>query len=363
GRLGGDEFVVILSDVESRAHAQRIADRIAYALFGEPVTVLGHTIRFAASLGVAYSKRAQMTPDELISSADQAMYRSKHSARAVAVFGGGTKNTNFGVTDHEVAERLVLALADPARAGLRLNYSPIVDIERFEVRGVGTIMVFDDPLLGSFDWKRIEAAAIMSRQVARLIDWLIDEASQDLTRWLRNDPYIMDRRTLAIDVFRPILFDRSLLSRVVSQIQEKCLTRSAVTIEIADSALAQGDPIEARAAIRYIASSDMSVAIDDFGSDAPLRFILELTPAILKVAPTSPYEGWTPHSPELEVIAAVTATLGASLIAKRVDTIVDRDVVAAHATLIQPGIANRYEADELPHVIRAIEHGRLPWLK
>jgi diguanylate cyclase (GGDEF)-like protein/PAS domain S-box-containing protein len=363
GRLGGDEFVVILSDVESRAHAQRIAGRIATALFGEPVTVLGHTIRFAASLGVAYAEHALMSPDELISSADQAMYRSKHSARAVAVSGGAARNTAFGVTDHEVAERLVLALQDPGRAGLRLNYSPIVDLEHFEVRGVGTIMVFDDPLLGSFDWKRIEAAAIMSRQVARLIEWLIDEASQDVTRWLRDDPYIMDRRTLAIDVFRPILFDRSLLSRVLSQIQEKCLTRSAVTIEIADSALAQGDPVEARAALLQIAASDLSIAIDDFGSEAPLRFIVDVAPAMIKVAPSSPYGGWAPHARELEVIAAVTSTLGASLIAKRVDTTADRDVVLSSATLVQPGIANRYEAEELPRVIRAIERGVLPWLR
>ncbi len=76
-RLGGDEFVVVLEGVRGGGEALALAERLAGAL-GEPYPVGGAERTLTASMGVALSAHPhQEDPEELLRSADLAMYRSK----------------------------------------------------------------------------------------------------------------------------------------------------------------------------------------------------------------------------------------------------------------------------------------------
>jgi len=80
GRLGGDEFLVICPNVPSRQHAIDVAGRLDATLQGA-VAVDGHTIELRATLGLAWT-HDEISPDELVAQADQAMYKSKQVRRA-----------------------------------------------------------------------------------------------------------------------------------------------------------------------------------------------------------------------------------------------------------------------------------------
>jgi len=76
-RLGGDEFVVVLEGVGDGGEALALAERIALAL-EEPYSVGGAERTLTASMGVALSAHSHREdPEELLRSADLAMYRSK----------------------------------------------------------------------------------------------------------------------------------------------------------------------------------------------------------------------------------------------------------------------------------------------
>jgi diguanylate cyclase (GGDEF)-like protein/PAS domain S-box-containing protein len=80
-RPGGDEFVVCCGDLDADAavaatEAEAIASRVRGALTA-PFEVLGKTWTIGASVGVALSQAGANTPDELLRSADLAMYRAK----------------------------------------------------------------------------------------------------------------------------------------------------------------------------------------------------------------------------------------------------------------------------------------------
>jgi diguanylate cyclase (GGDEF)-like protein len=77
-RLGGDEFAALLPLVGSRHQVEEIALRLERC-FDDPFEVNSHTLRGAASVGVALYPEDGLSKDSLLSAADAAMYVAKHT--------------------------------------------------------------------------------------------------------------------------------------------------------------------------------------------------------------------------------------------------------------------------------------------
>lgn len=75
-RLGGDEFAILLESVHQRDHLITIAEHLLESC-KKPLSFNEHQIYFSFSIGIAFSQFAS-TPEELITQADQAMYKAKH---------------------------------------------------------------------------------------------------------------------------------------------------------------------------------------------------------------------------------------------------------------------------------------------
>lgn len=91
-RMGGDEFVVLLCDLDSdtptaRVQAKAVAENIRGAL-DAPYVLGGHAHSSSPSIGVSLFKGSEVSVDELLAQADQAMYQAKAAGRnAIRVFG------------------------------------------------------------------------------------------------------------------------------------------------------------------------------------------------------------------------------------------------------------------------------------
>jgi diguanylate cyclase (GGDEF)-like protein len=76
-RLGGDEFVAVLADLFDRQSCVPMLDRVLEAA-AEPVPFGGVTLQVTASAGVTfYPQSHDVTADQLLRQADQAMYQAK----------------------------------------------------------------------------------------------------------------------------------------------------------------------------------------------------------------------------------------------------------------------------------------------
>ncbi len=80
-RLGGDEFTVILDPVAGPDEAARVAAKVVETL-AAPFRLEQSEILIGASVGVSLYPADGQTGDQLLSHADQAMYRAKQSGRA-----------------------------------------------------------------------------------------------------------------------------------------------------------------------------------------------------------------------------------------------------------------------------------------
>jgi len=77
-RLGGDEFAVLVSEIHNPTGLQEIALRLERSL-DEPFRIEGYTLQGSASVGIAVYPEDGTTRDSLFSTADAAMYVSKHT--------------------------------------------------------------------------------------------------------------------------------------------------------------------------------------------------------------------------------------------------------------------------------------------
>jgi len=84
-RLGGDEFVLVQTGVAEREQATALASRIVEDI-GCYYDVKGYTIEIGTSVGIALMADEDLTPDELLARADQALYQAKRTRSGFAVY-------------------------------------------------------------------------------------------------------------------------------------------------------------------------------------------------------------------------------------------------------------------------------------
>jgi diguanylate cyclase (GGDEF)-like protein len=76
GRQGGDEFVYLILDLEKENHVEKIAKKIRNTI-SATCEIEGVPFTVKASIGIAIYPQDGRTPEELLKSADKAMYKAK----------------------------------------------------------------------------------------------------------------------------------------------------------------------------------------------------------------------------------------------------------------------------------------------
>ena len=79
-RIGGDEFVIILSSLPERDIARRIAGSLVEAI-ARPLTIDDVQVEVSVSIGISLYPDNGVTAEELIRSADKAMYCIKRDGK------------------------------------------------------------------------------------------------------------------------------------------------------------------------------------------------------------------------------------------------------------------------------------------
>ena len=79
-RIGGDEFVIILSSLPENNIANRIAASMIKRI-AQPVKIRSNEVTISASIGISLYPENGTTAEELIRSADKAMYGIKRQGK------------------------------------------------------------------------------------------------------------------------------------------------------------------------------------------------------------------------------------------------------------------------------------------
>lgn len=97
-RLHGDEFVVVCEGLEAPKRAEEVAHRILASL-DQPLAAASSIVPISLSIGIAFLRPGDATPDEALHQADVAMYEAKRSGggrHAIAESVDQTGSMNHG---------------------------------------------------------------------------------------------------------------------------------------------------------------------------------------------------------------------------------------------------------------------------
>jgi diguanylate cyclase (GGDEF)-like protein len=255
-RLGGDEFGVLLPSVQSRAHVEAVAARLRDALH-RSFTAEGMTLDVEASIGIALSPDHGTTTDELLASADVAMYSAKER-KAGAVFFDPSERVN-------TPSRLIV-LGDLRRAleaddQLLLHFQPKYALDDERLIGVEALLRWNHPERGNVPPADFIEIAEGTGIILTLTERVLRDALAQSRRWLDAGHEV----AIAVNLSTRCLLDAKFPALVERQLDEHGVPPSLLRLEVTESAV-MGDPARAAEILRRLHDLGVSLSIDDFGT-------------------------------------------------------------------------------------------------
>ena len=184
GRLAGDEFVVILDSVGDIDHAMAVAAEIGQVI-SEPTRLRsGQTAAITASIGVAVGDGTSFDAEDMLRSADAAMYRAKQLGRSRVeaydeVLGARIRRRL------DLQNELRVALE---RGDIIVHYQPIIDLLSGRHVGLEALARWPHATLGWVLPEDFIAVAERSGLILPLGDLILQRAVSEFVAWRKASP-------------------------------------------------------------------------------------------------------------------------------------------------------------------------------
>jgi diguanylate cyclase (GGDEF)-like protein len=253
-RLGGDEFVVIQTHVHSREQAEEFADRLASTL-RSPIDFRGNGIVATSSMGIAVAPEDGATSEQLLKSADLALYAAKACGRnCVRLF---RPEMDAALQARIELERTLRDAVTNER--FLLHYQPVFDAAAsHQLRGFEALLRLpreDGTLILPMEF--IPAAEDL-RLIGEIGAWVLREACRTAARWPAHV-------TVAVNL-SPAQFELGNVSAIVAAaLSETGLAAHRLELEITETLLL-GNSEAILAELRTIKAMGVAIAMDDFGT-------------------------------------------------------------------------------------------------
>ncbi len=311
-RFGGDEFLV-LCDGADPAQAPRLSDAILQALtrpfmFGEDEFTV------SASIGIAYAPSDGTRPQQLIQSADIAMYDCKHRSRnGWQVF---TPDLARKQQDRLQIETQLRRALDNAE--FRLVYQPQVDLRHGTIVAAEALIRWQSHQLGELRPDLFISHAETTGDIVRIGDWVLREACRQVCEWREQGLGIV---RVAINVsYRQFVAD-DLAVKVAETLREFGVPGSALELEFTERVLIEDAPATLRT-FAELRRMGVILTIDDFGEGySALNYLRRLPIHGLKLSQLF-VEGVPENRSDVavcEAVSAIARSLGLGLVAEGVE--------------------------------------------
>ena len=346
-RLGGDEFAILIEGVAGVSTAVDAAERLVSALHA-PFDVDGREVFVTASVGIALGTDA----DELLRSADVAMYRAKAMGKAQYV----VYAPNMG---EELVGRLEL-VAELRRArcdeDFVLHYQPVVDLESGAVVGVEALVRWAHPTRGLLQPGEFVALAEETGKIVELGRWVLHEACRQVAGW-RAETKGAEALSLNVNVSTRQVCPGVLVDDVRDALAASGLPPAALTLELTESVLARRHE-ELRSVLEEVAALGVRLALDDFGTGySSLSLLQDLPVHTLKVDRSfvTGLDADVSRPGFVRAIVDLAQTLDVSLVAEGMETLAQTAELRRLGCTIGQGFhfAPPLDPDELRELLSA----------
>jgi diguanylate cyclase (GGDEF)-like protein len=252
-RIGGDEFAIVQVALKGPADASILAERIIEAI-SAPYDIDGHQAVVGASVGIAIGPVDGDNSEQLMRSADLALYRAK---------GDGRGTYRFFEPEMDARMKARRALEADLIKGLtagefELHYQPLVDLRSNEITGCEALIRWRHPEKGIISPGEFVPLAEENGFIVPLGEWVIRQACLTAAGW---------PGPLKVSVnLSPAQFrNSSLASVIVGALGAAGLAPNRLELEITETVLLANSEANL-ATLNQLRSLGVRMALDDFGS-------------------------------------------------------------------------------------------------
>ena len=281
-RLGGDEFAILLPvahDGEARETREERFTTVAAILrrLSRPIVIGESVVEVRASAGFACSPEDGEIAEDMLSSADLALYDAK--ARAVGSL------EPFRPALRDAADTHMTMLRE-AREALRDDrvipfYQPKIDLETQQIAGFEALLRWQHRERGLQPPRLIGAAFGDGELATRLTDRMLDLVLADVRRW-RDAGFEVGR--VAINGAPADFSAGDFADRILSRLHDMGLPPSILELEVTETVFLGQAAHTVDRALRALIGEGVSIAFDDFGTGyASLAHLLQFPVDVLKI--------------------------------------------------------------------------------
>ncbi|WP_417518890.1 EAL domain-containing protein [Marinobacter sp.] len=274
-RLGGDEFVILLPRVHGSQDAAKVALRIL-EIMKEPFHLDSKEIYSGSSIGISLFPDDGTDVDDLIKSADAAMYQAKEQGR---------NNFQFYSASYNRAAFEYISLEGRLRRAienneLELYYQPLVQASTDKVVGLEALLRWNDPVEGVIPPDRFIPIAEDSGLILPIGEWVLHEAGRQLSVWQAAG---LADASVSVNVSAIQLQRQDLVTIVDEVLEENGLHPWQLELEITETALMKIRP-EVIGDLNAMRQKGVAISLDDFGTGySSLSLLQELPISKLKI--------------------------------------------------------------------------------
>ena len=257
-RMGGDEFVALLVDISDKKVVDSFLGRLLSVL-SEPIFIDGYKLYVSASIGVTfYPQLEDISSEQLIRQADQAMYEAKVSGKNRFSVFDDSKEKNLYKYNKEL-QRVQEALESNE---FELYYQPKVNIKTGEIKGAEALIRWNHPEKGLLP--PISFLPLIENHTLSVdVDiWVLEQALEQLNKWHKEGVIY----SISVNIGAQILQHMDFVSILKKTLDSfNYIDRSLLTLEILEtSALKDLDHISS--VIVECSKLGVHFSLDDFGT-------------------------------------------------------------------------------------------------
>ncbi|HYY85192.1 MAG TPA: diguanylate cyclase, partial [Beijerinckiaceae bacterium] len=224
-RLGGDEFAIVQVQAEQPRAATVLAERLIADL-SRPFDIDGHQVVVGASVGVAFAPSDGTEADQLMKSADMALYRAKADGRGVL---------RYFESEMDAKMQARRALELDLRKALvehefELFYQPIVDLKSNRVSGFEALLRWNHPSQGLISPADFIPIAEDMGLIIPLGEWVLRQACKEAAGW-------PERVKVAVNLSPAQFKSKALALVVTTALADSGLAPDRLELEITESVL------------------------------------------------------------------------------------------------------------------------------
>jgi diguanylate cyclase (GGDEF)-like protein/PAS domain S-box-containing protein len=252
-RLGGDEFAIVQTGITQPGDVMELVKRI-YEAIREPYQCLGHHVATDASIGIALAPDDGTDLDQLLKSADLAMYDAKADGRRTYRF--FEQEMDARVKARRTLELDIReALVD---GGFEIHYQPVVNLRSDEIVGCEALLRWRHPVRGMISPAEFIPIAEETGLICDIGDWVLATACAEAAKWPPNVK-------VAVNV-SPVQFkSHAFALKVAGVLAATGLSANRLELEITEAVLIRDDETALKL-LQDLRALGVRIALDDFGT-------------------------------------------------------------------------------------------------